>query len=85
MDLRDVFATNLRRLRNERNLTQEDVADMTGLSSRYIGSIERARVSASVTVLGKVAQALGVDPAQLIATPGVVKRRPEGENAARQD
>jgi transcriptional regulator with XRE-family HTH domain len=66
MDLKHVLATNLRRLRHERDLTQEDVADLTGLSSRYVGSIERARVSASVTVLGKLAEALNVEPSLLI-------------------
>lgn len=66
MDLKHVLATNLRRLGHERALTQEDVAELTGLSSRYIGSIERARVSASVTVLGKLAEALGVEPFRLI-------------------
>ena len=66
MDLKHVLATNLRRIRHERDLTQEDVADLTGLSSRYVGSIERARVSASVTVLGKLAEALNVDPSFLI-------------------
>ena len=66
MDLKHVLATNLRRLRHERDLTQEEMADLTGLSSRYIGSIERARVSASVTVLDKLAEALGVEPFLLI-------------------
>lgn len=66
MDLKHVLATNLRRLRHERDLTQEEIADLTGLSSRYIGSIERARVSASVTVLGKLAEALNVEPSLLI-------------------
>ena len=66
MDLKHVLATNLRRLRHERDLTQEEVADLTGLSSRYIGSIERARVSASVTVLGQLAGALDVEPCLLI-------------------
>lgn len=66
MDLKHVLATNLRRLRHERDLTQEEIADLTGLSSRYVGSIERARVSASVTVLGKLAEALNVEPSLLI-------------------
>jgi transcriptional regulator with XRE-family HTH domain len=66
MDLKHVLATNLRRLRHERDLTQEDIAELTGLSSRYIGSIERARVSASVTVIGKLADALKIEPCALI-------------------
>lgn len=66
MDLKDVLATNLRRLRHAQGLTQEDIAELTGLSARYVGSIERAKVSPSVTVLGKIAQALQVDPCRLL-------------------
>jgi transcriptional regulator with XRE-family HTH domain len=40
-----------------RGPTQEDLADRAGLSARYLGSIERATVSASVTILGRLAQA----------------------------
>jgi transcriptional regulator with XRE-family HTH domain len=66
MDLSDVMATNLRRARHEKGLTQEELAHRAGLSSRYLGSIERAAVSASVTVLGRLAEALRVDPCELI-------------------
>ena len=66
MDLKDVLATNLRRIRNERGKTQEEMAYILGLSSRYLGSIERARVSPSVTLLGKFAVALKTDPCRLI-------------------
>jgi transcriptional regulator with XRE-family HTH domain len=66
MDLKEVMAVNLRRLRHGRQLTQEDLADRAGLSARYVGGIERAKVSASVTVLGRLAQALDVDPCELI-------------------
>lgn len=68
MDLKHVLAKNLRRIRHERDLTQEDVAGLTGLSLRYVGSIERGRVSASVTVLGKLATALKIDPCALITS-----------------
>jgi transcriptional regulator with XRE-family HTH domain len=37
-----------------------------GLSARYIGAIERGDVSASVTVLGQIAEALGVEPGELL-------------------
>ena len=66
MELKDVLAMNLRLLRQEREITQEELADRTGLSSRYVGSIERARVSASITVLGKLARAIDIDPCELI-------------------
>ena len=68
MDLKEAMATNVRRARHERNLTQEELAGRAGLSARYLGSIERAAVSATVTVLGRLARALGVDPCELIRT-----------------
>ncbi|EAT08828.1 transcriptional regulator, XRE family protein [Sphingomonas sp. SKA58] len=66
MELKDVLARNLRLLRQKKEITQEELADRTGLSSRYVGSIERARVSVSITVLGKLALAMDVDPCELI-------------------
>ena len=72
MDLREAMAVNVRRTRHERKLTQEELADKAGLSARYLGSIERAAVSASVTVLGRLAEALRIDPCELIR---VVHRR----------
>lgn len=66
MDLKEVMATNLRRIRHDKQLTQEELADSAGLSARYIGAIERADVSSSVTVLGQIADALGVQPAELV-------------------
>ncbi|WP_119390741.1 helix-turn-helix domain-containing protein [Taklimakanibacter lacteus] len=66
MDLKEVMAINMRRLRYDKKLTQEELAARSGLSMRYVGSIERGAVSASVSVLGKVAEALGVDPCDLI-------------------
>jgi transcriptional regulator with XRE-family HTH domain len=69
MDLAKALAMNLRKERRDRKLTQEELADRAGLSARYLGSIERADVSASVTVLGKLAEALRIDPCRLIAAP----------------
>lgn len=66
MDLKEVMAINMRRLRHDKELTQEELAARSGLSMRYIGSIERGAVSASVSVMGKLADALGVDPCELI-------------------
>jgi DNA-binding XRE family transcriptional regulator len=69
MDLRKAMATNVRQTRHARELTQEELADRAGLSARYLGSIERGGVSASVTVLGRLARALRVDPCELIRVP----------------
>lgn len=66
MDLREVLSTNLRRIRNETGRTQEEMAHLLGVSARYLGSIERNRVSPSVTLLGRFAAALRVDASVLI-------------------
>lgn len=75
MDLKEVMATNLRRERHSQELTQEELADRAGLSSRYLGSIERGVVSSSVIVLGRLAEALSVEPCDLIRSSHRQKRR----------
>jgi transcriptional regulator with XRE-family HTH domain len=69
MDLKDAMAINLRRLRQGDSMSQEELAGRVGLSVRYVGSIERGKVSVSVTVLGKIADGLGVEPAELLKNP----------------
>jgi transcriptional regulator with XRE-family HTH domain len=76
MDLKRVMAANVRRLRDARKLTQEGLAERAGLSARYVSSVERGVVSASVTVLGQLADALKVDTCELIRSP---PRGPRGE------
>lgn len=66
MDLKEIMARNLRRARHDKRLTQEELADRAGLSMRYIGAIERGDVSASVTVLGQIADALEIEPGDLL-------------------
>ena len=70
MDLKDVVATNLRRTRTAKKLTQEELAARAGISMRYVGMMERGTTSASITVMGKVADALEVEPAVLVDRTG---------------
>jgi transcriptional regulator with XRE-family HTH domain len=69
MDLKEVMAINLRRIRHDKDMTQEELAHRCGISVRYVGSIERASVAATVSVLGRIADALGVEPAVLVRRP----------------
>lgn len=66
MDLNEVMAMNLRRIRHGKQLTQEELAHRAGLSTRHIGAIERAEMSATLTVVGQIAEVLGVEPAELV-------------------
>ncbi len=72
------MATNLRRKRRDEQMTQEELAERADLSARYVGAIERGDVSASVTVLGQIADALGVEPGDLLL------RSPEKAKPPRQ-
>lgn len=73
MDLKEVMARNLRRARHDKKLTQEELAARAGLSMRYVGAIERGDVSASVTVLGQIADALEIEPGELLKKVGAPK------------
>ena len=66
MDIRRVMAGNVRRIRAERGLSQEDLADRAGVSVRYLGSIERGTTAATVVVLDRLARALRVTPCDLL-------------------
>jgi transcriptional regulator with XRE-family HTH domain len=68
-DLKEIVAINVRRLRHERSWTQEDLADRVELSARYVGQIERAQASMTITVLGRIANALDVEAAKLVTPP----------------
>lgn len=74
-DLKETVATNVRRLRNARGWTQEDLADRVGLSARYVGQIERSQTSMSITVLGRLADALSVEAADLVQRISTRSRR----------
>jgi transcriptional regulator with XRE-family HTH domain len=65
-DLTDIVAGRLRRARTDRGWTQEDLAAEVGLSVRYIGQVERRQASPSVRVLGQLADALKIEPAELV-------------------
>src|SRR3546814_16937359 len=56
---------NLRRLRKERDVTQENFATDSGFDRGYISGVERGVRNPSATVLAKIADALEVEVAEL--------------------
>lgn len=66
MDIRKRIGWNVRRLRREREITQEDFATDSGFDRGYISGVERGVRNPSVTVLERIANALGVDVAELV-------------------
>ena len=73
MDLREVFAVNLRRLRNAKGVSQDDLAHEANVSRSYLSQLEKGPFYASLNVLGRLSTALGVEPAELLKMPS--KRR----------
>ena len=69
MDLRGVFATNLRRLRNARGLSQDALAYEARVSRGYLSQLEKGAFYASLKIVGRLAEALGIEPAELLRLP----------------
>ena len=62
MDWGKIVGANVRRLRVERKLTQEQLAHDAEIDLTYLGGIERGRRNPSVAVLGRLAASLSVHP-----------------------
>lgn len=66
MDIRETFARNLRLARQERGLSQEELAHLADIDRTYVSSLERCVYSPSIEVLDRLAKALNVEAADLI-------------------
>lgn len=69
MDIREVLALNLRKLRQARGLSQEELAHQAGIDRTYISSLERSIYAAGIDVVDRLAHVLGVEAADLLKRP----------------
>jgi transcriptional regulator with XRE-family HTH domain len=67
MDMRKLVGRNLARVRREKRLTQEEVAERSGISQQYISGLERGRRNPTIVTLYLLAQAVGVSHTELVA------------------
>lgn len=58
-------SVNLKRIREKKNLTQEEVARKARTAGAYVSMLEAGLRSASIPMAERLANALGVDPAEL--------------------
>ena len=65
-DLRNTVARNLRRLRTAKRWSQEELAFRAKVDRSYISQLETGVYSASVTMLGKLSKALGIDASEFL-------------------
>ncbi|MBU1442761.1 MAG: helix-turn-helix domain-containing protein [Gammaproteobacteria bacterium] len=64
---RERLAGHLRQERAARAISQEQLADLAGLHRTYVGSVERGERNVSLDNIERLARALGLDVAALLA------------------
>ncbi len=64
----EYIGRQIAKIRNEKGLSQEDLADAADVNRGYISRIENGRVAFSVPILLKIAHALGVSPSCFFST-----------------
>jgi transcriptional regulator with XRE-family HTH domain len=66
MDMRKLVGRNVKRVRQEKGLTQEQLAERSGFSQQYISGLEQGRRNPTIVTLYELALALGVDHLELL-------------------
>jgi transcriptional regulator with XRE-family HTH domain len=66
MDMRKLVGRNAARIRKERGLTQEQLAELSGLSQQYLSGLERGQRNPTIVTLYELSVALGVTHLELV-------------------
>ena len=69
MGWKEIVGTNIRRQRTARGASQEQLAADAKIAMRHLGFIERGQINASIEVVGRIAEALEINPGKLFETP----------------
>lgn len=64
--LRTVLAKNIKTFRRDKNISQEELAELCGLHRTYIGSVERHERNVTLSTLEVLASTLGVTVSELL-------------------
>jgi len=65
--VQNLFGKRLRELRISAGFTQEELADAAKLDRSYVGSVERGERNLSIENVCRLANAIGVSPAELFS------------------
>jgi len=66
MDMRKLVGRNVRRFRQLKSLTQEELSVASGFSQQYISGLERGGRNPTVVSIYELAQALGIHYLELL-------------------
>jgi transcriptional regulator with XRE-family HTH domain len=66
MDMRKLVGRNVKRIRQEKGLTQEQLAELSGFSQQYISGLEQGRRNPTIVSIYELATALGVGHMELV-------------------
>lgn len=69
LNINEILAENLKRLREERKLSLDNLADLTGVSKSMLGQIERGESSPTINTIGKIANGLKISFSSLLSYP----------------
>jgi transcriptional regulator with XRE-family HTH domain len=69
MEIREILARNLRKARQAKGLSQEELAHRAGIDRTYVSALERRVYAASIEVVDRLARELGVEAAELLQQP----------------
>ncbi len=75
MEIRRVFAENLKRYRKLAGLSQEDLALNASVERAYVSLLERQLNSPTIDMVSKLSKAVGVEPYELLVPPSKKKRQ----------
>lgn len=75
LDYRQIFATNLRKARHAKGLSQEALAADADVDRRYLSDIELGKTSVGIDIIVRLAEVLEVRPAELLQEPPRRSRR----------
>lgn len=67
MNLVESFGARLQKLRKEQNISQEKLAELSGLHRTYISSLERGARNPTITTLHSIAKALNIEISNLVS------------------
>lgn len=75
MEIREVFARNLRKARQAKGLSQEALAHDAGIDRTYISALERGVYGATIDMVDKLAVVLNIEASELLQRPGRSRQR----------